>query len=196
MGKNGDYQTPSSGKPSFWKRLLQFGIPLLFLILGGALFLERFLGDRRLKEASERSASERKALEVLASNRSIDIQRRDIGLFALPLAWSVRRELMHGNYDQIDEYFSELIRLKGFALFMLIEPDGIIRISTDRKLQGSSFSVLYPGMELGVQKPVSYGLRDGRSLFILPVMGLSGRLGTLAFVYSYQPLQLSGQVHK
>jgi phosphoadenosine phosphosulfate reductase len=33
------------------------------------------------------------------------MQRQDIQLFALPLAWSVRKELMHSNYGQIEEYF-------------------------------------------------------------------------------------------
>ncbi|NTW11604.1 MAG: hypothetical protein HGA26_09645, partial [Chlorobiaceae bacterium] len=139
------------------------------------------------------SKTERTALEAKAAKSSIDIQRRDIGIFALPLAWAVRKEMMHGNYDQIDEYFGELIKIKGFGVFMLVEPDGMIRVSTDRKLQGTAFSVLYPGMETGVQRPVSYGLRDGSSLFVLPVMGLSGRLGTIAFVYSYQPFSFSGK---
>ncbi|NTU97381.1 MAG: hypothetical protein HGA62_06175 [Chlorobiaceae bacterium] len=190
---NGSAETSSTGKTPFWKRSLQIGIPLVILLLGGGIVLERWLGERNLRKEQERSKNELTALEAKASKNCIDVQRRDIGLFALPLAWSVRKELMHGNYDQIDEYFSELIKIRDFRVFILVEPDGMIRVSTDRKLQGTAFSVLYPGMEIGVQRPVSYGLRDGSSLFVLPVMGLSGRLGTVAFVYSYQQNPLSGK---
>jgi hypothetical protein len=193
MNSSDRYQSPSSGKTSIWKRFLQFGIPLVIMLLCGGIFLERWLGERSLRKEQERSETELMVLEAKATKISFDIQRRDIGLFALPLAWSVRKELMHGNYDQIDEYFSELIKIKAFGVIMLVEPDGLIKVSTDRKLQGTAFSVLYPGMEIGVQKPVSYGLRDGSSLFVLPVMGLSGRLGTIAFMYNYQPLTLSGK---
>jgi hypothetical protein len=196
MNSSDRYQSPSSGKTSIWKRFLQFGIPLVILLLCGGIFLERWLGETSLLKEKERSETELMALEAKVSKISFDIQRRDIGLFALPLAWSVRKELMHGNYDQIDEYFSELIKIRGFGVIMLIEPDGMIKVSTDRKLQGTAFSVLYPGMEIGVQKPVSYGLRNGSSLFVLPVMGLSDRLGTIAFIYNYQQLPLSGKVQQ
>ncbi len=71
---------------------------------------------------------------------------------------------------------------------MLVDPSGIIKISTDRKLQGSSFSRHYPQMRLGVLVPVSYALPEGKSLFVIPVMGLNEKIGTIAFVYSYREL--------
>lgn len=164
-------------KPSFWKRFFLIGVPLVLVLLVGGIFLTRYQGERKLQELSE-----------LAESRSVLMQRQDIQLFALPLAWSVRKELMHSNYGQIEEYFNEMIQRKGFGLIMLVDPSGIIRISTDRKLQGSSFSRYYPQMRLGVLVPVSYALPEGKSLFVIPVMGLNEKIGTIAFVYSYRDL--------
>ena len=38
------------------------------------------------------------------------------------------------------------------------------------------------------QEIVSYGLTKGSSLFLVPVMGLNERIGTIAFVYSFGQL--------
>jgi hypothetical protein len=71
---------------------------------------------------------------------------------------------------------------------MLLDPDGTVRIATDRKLQGSTFSSLYPGMDALSQQVVSYSISEGSSMFLVPVMGLTERIGTIAFVYSFSRL--------
>ncbi len=166
-------------KPSLWKRFLLITVPLVIAMLVGGIFFTRYMGEQSVKELAE-----------LAESRSVVLQRQDIQLFALPLAWSVRKELMRSNYDQIDEYFNELIHRKGFGVIMLLDPSGTIKVSTDRKLQGSSFLMRYPQMKLAASVPVSYAMPDGKSMFLVPVMGLNARIGTIAFLYSYRELSL------
>ncbi len=84
---NDSGETPQQ-KPSFWKRFFLIVVPLVLVLLVGGIFLTRYQGERKLQELSE-----------LAESRSVLMQRQDIQLFALPLAWSVRKELMHSNYD-------------------------------------------------------------------------------------------------
>lgn len=179
MNNSKEIQKVQRQNPSLWKRVLLITVPLVIALLAGGIFLTRYQGEQMLKELSE-----------LAESRSVVIQRQDLQLFALPLAWSVRKELMRSNYDQIDEYFNEMIRQKGFSIMMLIDPSGIIKVSTDRKLQGSSFFRRYPQMKLGAMVPVSYAVPEGRSMFLVPVMGLNEKIGTIAFLYSYRELSL------
>ncbi len=179
MKSSNDFGVILQPKPSIWKRILLIALPLAFALLVGGIFLTRYLGQQKVKEFAE-----------LAESRSVIIQRQDIQLFALPLAWSVRKELMRSNYDQIDDYFNELIQRKGFGVIMLLDPAGNIKVSTDRKLQGSSFLQRYPQMKLGALVQVSYALPQGKSMFLVPVMGLNSRLGTIAFIYSYRTLSL------
>jgi hypothetical protein len=179
MESSNDVQEMQQPKPSFWKRFFLITIPLVIALLAGGIFLTRYQGEQSLKELAE-----------LADSRSVIIQRQDIQLFALPLAWSVRKELMRSNYEQIDEYFNEMIQRKEFGLIMLVDPSGLIKISTDRKLQGSSFLMRYPQMKLAASVPVSYAMPEGKSMFLVPVMGLNARIGTIAFIYSYRELLL------
>lgn len=180
MKSSNDFGVTRRPKLSFWKRSLLVALPLALALLFGGIYLTRYLGEQRAKE-----------LIVLAESRSVVQQRQDIQLFALPLAWSVRKELMRANYDQIDDYFNELIQRKGFGVIMLLDPSGTIKVSTDRKLQGSSFLLRYPRMTLQAPVQVSYALPEGgKSMFLVPVMGLNSRLGTIAFIYTYRPLSL------
>jgi hypothetical protein len=164
-------------KQTFWKRFLLITVSLVIVLLAGGIFLTRYQGEQSLQELTE-----------LAESRSVIIQRQDIQLFALPLAWSVRKELMRSNYEQIDEYFNDMIQGKGFGLIMLVDPSGLIKISTDRKLQGSSFLMRYPQMKLAASVPVSYAMPEGKSMFLVPVMGLNAKIGTIAFIYTYRKL--------
>ena len=175
MQSSHEVQEVQSRKPSFWMRFLLTINFLVIASLAGGIFWTRYQGEQKQQELIAR-----------ADIRYIDIQRQDLRLFALPLAWSVRKELMRFNYDQIDEYFNELIKRKGFAMVMLVDPSGIIKVSTDRKLLGASFSRSYPGMNLGTSELMFYPLQKGTGIFLVPVMGLNEKIGTIAFLYSYQ----------
>ena len=179
MQSSNDVQEVPRRKPSFWTRFLLIINFLVIASLIGGIFWTRYQGEQKQQLLTER-----------AEIRYIDIQRQELKLFALPLAWSVRKELMRFNYDQIDEYFNELIKRKGFGVIMLVDPSGTIKVSTDRKLQGSPFSRSYPGMNLGSSELVFYPVQQGKSMFLVPVMGLNEKIGTIAFLCSYQELML------
>ena len=170
------------------KRFVSVAVFVLILLLSGALALVYFLEEQKLRQATEQAAREKRQYQEALDNRALELQRADVRLFAVPLAWAVRRELMQENYGQIDEYFSDLIRRKQFRVVMLLDPDGTVRVASDRKLQGSAFSGLYPGMSTVSQEIVSHALSKGSSLFLVPVMGLNARIGTIAFVYSFDQL--------
>jgi hypothetical protein len=185
---NQDLSVALPEKRSPLKRFVAAAVFVLMLLLSGALALVYVQGEQKLKQAAEQAAKEKRLYQEAFDNRAIELQRADIRLFVVPLAWAVRRELMQENYGQIDEYFSDLIRRKQFRVVMLLDPQGTVRVASDRKLQGSAFSGLYPGMSPVSQEIVSYGLTKGSSLFLVPVMGLNERIGTIAFVYSFGQL--------
>ena len=177
MQSSNDVQEAPHRKPSFWTRFLLVINLLVIVSLAGGIFWMRYQSDEKQHKLTEQ-----------AEIRYLNLQRQEMKLFSLPLAWSVRKELMRSNYDQIDEYFNELIKKKGFGIIMLIDPSGTIKVSTDRKLQGSSFSRLFPGMNLGTSELISYPLQQRKNMFLVPVMGLNDKIGTIAFICNYQEL--------
>ena len=81
----------SDVKRSPFKRFFAIAVPVLFLLLAGGLVVVYYLGELKLKQADERAILEKQRYESVIDERSVAIQRSDIRLFAVPLAWSVRR---------------------------------------------------------------------------------------------------------
>ncbi|MEI8032240.1 MAG: hypothetical protein WCH05_02680 [Chlorobiaceae bacterium] len=175
MKNSNDFMDDSRNSSSLWKKFQIGAVLALFIALGGGILLVRYQGAEQLRRQSEGARSSALAL-----------QRQDIRLFTLPFAWAVRKELIKENYEQIDEYFGQLVAKQGFDLIMLVSPSGVIKVSTDRKLQGHFFLFSYPQISLNVTQTVSYSLRSDQSMFVVPIMGLNEKIGTIAFAYTYR----------
>lgn len=112
-------------------------------------------------------------------------------LFSIPFAWAIRRELMAGNLNQVDQYFGELVQIKGFKSAVLARPDGKVIVASDRKKLVETFSGLYPGVNLDSNEIMLDGAGNGIFRAIIPIFGLNKRLGMVVVEYlpSAYPLQ-------
>lgn len=185
---NQDISGPLAEKPALKNRFVTILLAVVMVILASGIAVTYFLGEYKLRQAADKAAAERERYMRAVDERSLAQQHADLRLFTIPLAWAVRKELIQRNYGQIEEYLNELIRQKQFRSVMLLDPDGTVRIASDRKLQGGSFSELYPGKQITHEGLVAYPLSQGTSLFLVPVMGLNEKIGTIAFVYSFGQL--------
>lgn len=102
---------------------------------------------------------------------------------ALPLVWAIRKEMIRGNYEQINDYMERLIQEKGFKEILLVDPQGIITLATDKKLQGQKFADYYPAEILEVDDVRVFGDSDIIRV-AAPVMGINAKLGVLVFTYT------------
>ena len=125
--------------------------------------------------------------ELIGQARQLDARRseEDLRLFSTPLSWAIRRELMASNLDQVDQYFTDLVKIKGIESAVLANADGKIIVASDRKELAETFSSLYPGSsylqakEIRVERTANGELRS-----IIPILGLNQQLGTLVLVYA------------
>jgi len=104
--------------------------------------------------------------------------------FATPVAWAVRAEMMRGNLDQINQYLVDLVKLKGFTRAVLAKADGVIAVSSDKKFEGAAFTTLYAATLADAQHIQLAEGKNQEHLLVIPVMGLTGRLGTLVLTYT------------
>lgn len=121
-------------------------------------------------------------LEDFTARQDDDAQRR----FGTALAWAVRGELIRNNLDQVDQFFNEMVRMERVERVVLAAQDGKILLSTDKRWQGGDFSALYPAELLGTPQVSVLPGAEGKKRVVVPVMGLSSRLGTV--VMDYTPL--------
>jgi len=97
------------------------------IYLWGYIWVKSF--ERRMKE---RETEILQKTQIIVNEKTKDFLK----ITALPLVWAVRKDMMRGNYEQINDYMERLVQEKGFKEILLVDPRGIIALATDKKLQG------------------------------------------------------------
>jgi hypothetical protein len=183
-------------KPAALARLQQTRLPLwislvLLLLLIIALAWNRLgtgSAERRLAEErqqltqqleADRSAMQREAQEALA-RQTQDMQI----LFGTALAWSVRSAMLRNNFDEIDQYFVDLVKNPRVTLALLADVNGKVLRTSDRKYLDTPFSEHFPAELLKGEDVAVHPDEGDRKRLVLPIQGLTARLGTVLLVYS------------
>jgi len=169
---------------------LWVGLVLLALLAGVFIWKQIEVGgaERRLaaerqvlieKTEADKAALQHSAQETLAS-QSAEIYQ----LFGTALAWNVRSAMMRKNYDEIDQYFSALVKHDRIQLALLADPAGKVLVASDRKYLESRFSDHFPAALL--QQPgVTIHPGEGKERrLVLPIQGLNSQLGTVVLTYT------------
>ena len=107
--------------------------PIIFTALMGllAVTIVYFFKDYQAK--NQKAVIEKRATEQLEQNN-----HELLMLMCKPLVWSIRAEMLRGNLDQVNTFTSDLVKEKNFQFIHLVDPNGTIIVSTDKKMEGQS----------------------------------------------------------
>lgn len=183
---------PSSAAPRASRMWM---LPAVAVGVLAVAILGMYLWERSAVREVERRLTAEKAqvvaekAEVVKRAGEIYLQERKdaLSLFAMPLAWAVRREVNAGNFDQVDQYFTEVVKRKGFGRAVFATPNGAIKVSSDRKYQGRPFETLFPAELLTLEQARLIEPSPGHFVIAIPILGLSERQGVVAIDYSPEP---------
>ena len=106
--------------------------------------------------------------------------------FGQVLSWAVRGELIRHNIDQIDQYLSEIVKMKDTERVVLIDDDGQLLVSTDKRLEETKGVELFPKEILSLQKITVKSDVEGKKILVAPVMGLNKKIATIVVSYKQQ----------
>jgi len=133
------------------------------------------------------------AKKALVEAASIELQDNNEALLKLvckPLVWSVRSEMLRGNLEQVDLLITDLVKEKNFLYIHLIDPDGNVMLSTNKKMEGQPIDNGEIEEAMLADSTVVLNEADRVITVVAPVMGFDKRLSTL--VLSYQPEEAFG----
>lgn len=141
----------------------------------------RFEAERQ--EITERLRSEQGAALVRAQQALVQQSDEAFRLFGAALGWTVRSAMMRENRDEIDQYFTLLVKHERVRLVLLAAPNEKILVSSDRNFQDSTFSKHFPAALLLEPKVVIRPGEGQLKRLVVPIHGLSEQLGTVLVVY-------------
>ena len=156
---------------------------IVVLFAWKAIAVSKVESDMAKKLESERVLITHQAREY-ADQQYIKEEER----FGQVLSWAVRGELIRNNVDQIDQYLSEIVKMKDTERVVLIGDDGQLLVSTDKRLEETKGVELFPKEILNLQKITVKSDVDGKKILVVPVMGLNKKIATV--VVSYKQLKL------
>lgn len=182
----------ASGAPGFWHR---YRLPIVVAVIGiaiiGWLYVSKGIAVRQAQDAvtqaQESVAAQRAEWDKQAETRQAAMVKQSLSQFGVPLAWAIRREMMGGNLDQVDQYVTDLVKLDGFEGVTVAKADGSIVVASDRRHLGAAFGSLYAERYLTAEQITADETAPGQWLLVVPVMGLNARLGTVAIDYRAPP---------
>jgi C4-dicarboxylate-specific signal transduction histidine kinase len=147
--------------------------------------------ESRQQELTSRLEAD-KASAVARTREALTKQNEHaLMLFATALGWTVREAMIRNNQDQIDQYFTQLVKDARVRLALLADPSGKIVVSSDRNFQGAAFSQHFPPALLQ-ESSVSLRPAEGQTKrLVIPIHGLSAPLGVVILDYEAPPVPAS-----
>lgn len=184
----------SDARPSALGKLHKLKIPLwVLLAVAAVLVAVAIQRQSAVMEAQQQLTAQRQALQqqfetdrAAIEARAGETYRKELEqarlLFGSSLSWAVRSALLHRKLDEVDQYFTELVQTGGVKVAVLADAKGKIIASTDRKLQGTRFRERFPAEFLEVTN-IAFRTDAGSNRLVLPIRGLTSRLGTVVISY-------------
>jgi hypothetical protein len=108
--------------------------------------------------------------------------------FGQILSWAVRGELIRNNIDQIDQYLNEIVKMRDTERVVLVNEEGQLIVSTDKRLEETKGTEIFPKEILSLQKITIKSDVDGSKLLVVPVMGLNKKIATVIISYKLPKL--------
>jgi hypothetical protein len=151
----------------------------VFLIIILVLFLWMDISSRRQNNRIVKTATAQ--IEQMNQDMLILVSR--------PLVWSIRAEMLRGNFEEISLLISDMVRERNFRNIFVANAEGEIIVSTNKMQEGQQSSQHVP-REMVAPENTTVITNDNNMLVLAaPVLGFDRRLGTL--VIEYHPENVS-----
>lgn len=165
-----------------WYGLVFLGI-IVIIFAWKLIAVSKVESDMAKKLENERVVIIQQAREY-ADQQYIKEEER----FGQVLSWAVRGELIRNNIEQIDQYLSEIVKMKDTERVVLIGDDGQLLVSTDKRLEEAKGIEIFPKEILNLQKITIKSDVDGKKILVVPVMGLNKKIATVVVSYKLPKL--------
>lgn len=169
-----EQQTKKEKAVSFVKRN-----PVLTTALIGIIAVVAVYFWKDIQGSKQKTALEEMAVAQLRQNNETMLK-----LMAKPLVWSIRAEMLRGNMEQVNIFTSDLVKEKNFQFIYMIDPEGKIIVSTDKKLEGQLAGSMFESSLLQTDSVVVVNKDDGMLTLAAPVMGFDKQLAVIVLEYA------------
>jgi hypothetical protein len=134
--------------------------------------------EKRVERERAELAAQGEELEQRMREESAARVEEALRLMGIPLGWAVRTEAISDDYDQIEEYAARLIKEPRVKRVVFVNSEGMVQLSTDRKLQGEPASGFFGDLTSRTEIALR-AEESGDYQLMVPILGYNSRLGSM-----------------
>lgn len=173
-------------KGHFRRNWLYYTLFLIAIGLSGFLWVSKNMALKKQAKAfdSEKSMLVKQFDETLLTNSN-----KNLELMMKTFVWAVRSEMTRDNQEQVDQYFTQLVKSDKIVEITLIDKTGKVLISTNKKNEGVMLATAYTDEVLKVEE-VSILNKSEQQVIAAPVLSIDSKIGTLIVLYKTDAFHL------
>ena len=176
-------------KGHFRKNWAFYSLLAIMLISIGTLWMTKRYS---MKKQSKKFDTEKSIILEKAQKNLTDNSVEHLRLMMKTFVWAVRGEMTRGNQEQVDQYFKQLVKVEKIEEIILVDKEGKIILSTNKKNEGNKLGEPYPDDILTVEETAIVE-NEGKHIAAAPVMSIDSRIGTLILTYKSDLFQLEDE---
>jgi C4-dicarboxylate-specific signal transduction histidine kinase len=169
----------TQSKPSLNLVVILYGVIIVLAVAAGYLLYRNW-------QLNTEKEQELAALHHTASQNQLTNDQQQLTFGMKTFTWAVRNAMIQNKPGEINEYFNTLVKDRGVKEVLLIDPNGKVTISTNKKNQGIQFTSRFPAYLLQ-QQDVYFNNKKPYELSA-PITAPNQRLGTLVMLYAPAPI--------
>ncbi|HWN70780.1 MAG TPA: hypothetical protein VNM90_24230 [Haliangium sp.] len=150
---------------------------ILLLVAGGlGLYGWHWWSMNQLRDGlAKESAARHTQVQSL-----IDAQTQSsLRLTAMALSWAASQAMQREELTAMDEHITRMVKVGPVKLIAVLDRDGLVRVSTNKKLEGTPGATALPGAPLTAKEPTVVERGDE----LVMVAPLDYALGTAVLIY-------------
>lgn len=166
---------------SVWKKWTWLVIGVLVLSNGFLFFSKKSMHKKHVTILSETKDQYENHMKAVLDDNT----QKQLSLMMKTFVWAVRSSMIRKNMDEVDQYFTELIQEEHITEIILVNNEGKILVSTNKKHQHKAFSNFYPKQSLQAESVLFLKPENSQEYHVsTPVLSLNQKIGVLFLVYN------------
>lgn len=157
-----------------------------------ALSIAGMYGWRRLSLWRFGRATRRERDEAMARASVVarTLVAEAVHLAAATLEWAVRAELVREDLRDVEEYMLQLAKVPRVSRVIVARRDGVVIAATIAGAKGQRLESVVENLPSEVPAPQTQQPAERTLRFVVPIMGLDARIGTLVLEYELAELSI------
>lgn len=98
------------------------------------------------------------------------------------LGWAAAGDMAEANLAAVDAHITRMVQVGPVTVIAVIDQEGTVRVSTNKKLQGQRAATAFPGLPLDAEDVVVID-QDGKLTLVAPMVEGDSRIGAVVLRY-------------